>query len=252
MANFKSNTIAADTVLIKLGDIETARINWETGSYKKSNEELYAVLDRCLVLYQDIKGMTKGKRKVIKEIDMILSSRGGTVQKNTSLVTKIVRYVFGDCGKRAFTYATVINVTDLEKPEAQSFHSFITGRGGIEEIRKQGKDGELSSKEKRDLLINAAEDRLAEAEPLLSGIKLIDDLQPDNENGMEMMAVLMRKDDDGTGSIVYRSNSETIISSLLAAAEREKIAKAKEAAKAQAPANEAKARSKAIKEAAAA
>ena len=247
MATSQSNTLAADTVLIKLGDIETARINWENGSYKRSNEDLYAVLNSCLVLFQEIKLMNKGKRKVIKEIDAILSSRGITVQKNTSLVTKIVRYVFGDCGKRAFTYARVILVADAEKKESESLQAFISGRHGIEELHKTA-NGKSSAQDTRDALVEEAFRRLENATPLISGITLIDELQPENE----MMAVLMRKDDDGTGSIVYRSNSETIINSLLATAEREKIAKAKEAEKATEPAQKAKARSKAIKDAVAA
>ena len=100
-----TNNYTVDTALITLGDIETARINWETGSYKKSNEELYGVLDRCRNFYQQIKIMEEGKRKLIKAIDGVLIERGMPSQKNTSLVTKVVRCVFGDVGKRAFTYA---------------------------------------------------------------------------------------------------------------------------------------------------
>jgi hypothetical protein len=246
MATSQSNTLAADTVLIKLGDIETARINWENGSYKRSNEDLYAVLNSCLVLFQEIKLMNKGKRKVIKEIDAILSSRGITVQKNTSLVTKIVRYVFGDCGKRAFTYARVILVADAEKKESESLQAFISGRHGIEEINKTA-NGKPSAKDTRDALVEEAFRRLENATPLISGITLIDELQPENE----MMAVLMRKEPDGTGSIVYRSTNETIINTLLAASERDAKAKKKDADDAAAPGEAAEERADAIEEAAA-
>ena len=246
-----TNNYTVDTALITLGDIETARINWETGSYKKSNEELYGVLDRCRNFYQQIKIMEEGKRKLIKAIDGVLIERGMPSQKNTSLVTKVVRFVFGDVGKRAFTYATVITVAYLEKPEAQSLHAFITERGGIEQIRKTA-NGQPSSKEKREKLIEDGEERAATAEALLSGIALSDDLQPENDNGMEYMALLMRKETDGTGSIVYRSNNVTIINTLLAAYERHAIADDDNATAAATPSKAAKSRASAIKEAAAA
>ena len=250
MTKSNKNTLAADAILIKLGDLETARISWEEGSYKKSNDELYSILDRCLVLFQQIKNMTDGKRKAIKAIDDILVTRGMKVQKNTSLVTKIVRFVFGDCGKRAFAYARVILAADANKPENQSLHAYIIGAGGVEEIRKTA-NGQPSQKEKREKLIEGGEARVATAEPLLSGITLIDDLQPDNDNGLELMAVLMRKDADGTGSIVYRSNNATIINTLLAAYERKESSDNDDAATDAAPGKAAASRADAIKEAAA-
>ncbi len=226
MSKSIKNTIAAEAVLNSLHDIETDRVNWETGSYKKSNEELYSILDRCLSLYKQLKVMQKGKRKAIKLIDAILVERGMIVQNNTSLLTKIVRYVFGDCGKRAFAYARVILAADANKPENQSLHAFIAEAGGIEEIRKSSKPG-AEPKPSRKELIENAEDRIETAPALISGIKLIDELQPNSDTGQELVAVLMRKDADGTASIVYGCTSSTIINSLLAASERDAAAKAK-------------------------
>lgn len=244
------NTIAADAILIKLGDLETARINWEEGSYKKSNDELYSILDRCLVLFQQIKDMTDGKRKAIKAIDETLVTRGMKVQKNTSLVTKIVRYVFGDCGKRAFAYARVILAADANKEENQSLHAYITKAGGIEEIRKAAKPG-AEPKPDRETLINRAEERIENVAPLVSGIKLIDELQPNSESGLELVAVLMRKEPDGTASIVYGCTSATIIGSLLAASERDATAKASAANDEAAPGKAADQRAVSIAEVAA-
>jgi hypothetical protein len=251
MTTTAKNAIAADNVLIKLSDLETDRINWETGSYKKSNEELYSILDRCFHLYQDVKGMKEGKRTLIKSIDAILVGRGMAVRKNTSLVTKIVRYVFGDCGKREFVYARVILAADTNKKESQSLHAYIAENRGIEEIRKQGKDGEPSAKEKREKLIEAAEARIATAPSLFSGITLNDELQPDNDNGLDLMVGLMRKDADGTGSIVYRSNNTTTINALLAAWERDANASGHVAAAASAPGKAADERADVIAEEAA-
>lgn len=225
MSKSIKNTISAQAVLNRLHDIETDRINWENGIYKKSNEVLFGLLNSCLVLFQEIKLMEKGKRKAIKVIDESLVTRGMKVQKNTSLVTKIVRCVFGDCGKRAFAYARVILAADANKAENQSLEAYITAAGGIEEIRKAAKPG-AESKPDRETLINRAEERLETAPALISGIKLIDELQPNSDTGQELVAVLMRKEPDGTASIVYGCTSATIIGSLLAASERDATAKA--------------------------
>lgn len=229
------NTISAAIAISKLDELHANREAWETGIFKKSNDELYAILDRCLSVFLEVSAATKGKRKLIYAIDEALKTRGFGARANTSLATKIVRYVFGDCGKRAFTYARVIVVAAAEKPETQTLAAFITERCGIEQIRKTPKNGGPSPKERRERLIEDGEQRFATAEPILSGIELIDDLQPDNDNGAEYMAVLMRKDEDGTGSIVFRSNSQAIINALLAAAERDAIARGEEAFELTAP-----------------
>lgn len=226
MSKTLKNTIAADNVLIQLGDLETDRINWSEGAYKKSNEELYGILDRCLVLYQQVRDMQAGKLIAIKTINAVLVQRGGKVQKNTSLVTKIVRYVFGDCGKREFVYARVILEADANKPEHQSMHAYIAAAGGVEEIRKSAKAGSEPKPTRKELIDNA-EERIENAPALISGIKLIDQLQPNSDTGQELVAVLMRKDADGTASIIYGCTSATIIGSLLAASERAETAKAK-------------------------
>jgi hypothetical protein len=251
MANTtKSNTVSIAALMNDLSSIEVEHANWVDNSYKKSNDELYAILARCMAALDDINAIKKGKRTVIKAIDQKLAGRGVPLRKNTSLVAKVVRLVFGNCGKRAFTYARVILVAAAEKPENQTLAAFITERGGVENISKS--NGGLTAKDKREDLIEAGEARLDEAQPIIGGIALVDELQPDNDNGMEMMAVLMRKEDDGTASIMYRSNNATIIASLLAAYERDAKAKDKETAEAEQPAKNAKSRAKAVKAAAAA
>jgi len=247
---FGSNMLTGAQVCQELSDLSNAHANWKNGSYKKSNDELYAILDRCLSLYVSISVMSEGKRKVIKEIDAALALDGVRPRKNTSLVTKIVRLVFGDCGKRAFAYARVILTAASDKHESQSMSAFITSRGGIEEVRKAG-NGQSSSKEQREQLIENAENRIANAAPLISGIKLVDEIQPDDDTGLELVAVLLRKEPDGTGSIVYGCNSTTVINSLLAVSERDAIAASKNAVAAAQPAQAAKARAAVIQQAAA-
>lgn len=243
-----SNSLNPVQLVQQLDTLVAERKTWETGSFKKANDELYTILERCFVLYQQL----KGNRKLIKQLNAKLADQSISVRENTDLSTKIVRCVFGDCGKRAFTYATVIRAADNYKPEKQSIPAFIAEHGGIEEIRKGAKPGQLSTKEKREKLVEAAEERLTNIAPIMPAIQLADDMQPDNDNGLNMVVVLFVRDDNGMSRPVYSSTSSTIIKSMLAASERDALASAKEATAASAPGKAAKSRAEVIKQTAAA
>ena len=58
-------------------------------------------------------------------------------KKNSDLSTRIVRAIFGDCGKRAYAYARVITVAAETRPKNVSMHTFVTNAGGIEQIRRK-------------------------------------------------------------------------------------------------------------------
>lgn len=246
-----SNNLTAFEFRQKLDDLFDARDNWETGSYQKSNDELYDIIDRCHVMHQELKLMTTGRRKLLGELDAALSRKGIAFNANTSLVTKIVRCVFGDCGKRAFTYARVLIEADSRKDPAQSMRAFISDNGGIEEIRKSG-NASASPKPDRKKLVSNAGNRLLNVVPILSGIKLTKELQPSNNNTLGMTAVLFRDDENGTGSIVFSSTSATLINTLLAASELEAIANGQTATAVAAPAVAANGRASAVNAAVAA
>lgn len=243
---YGSNGLTGDQVCQKLEEIFAEREIWQNGSYKQSNLDLYNIIDRCSILYREISLMTEGKRKIVQEIDNALAAKGIRLRSGTSLVTKIVRYVFGDCGNRAFAYARVIRVAAAEKKESETMADFIASRGGIEKIRRNGQGQKASAFPDRAGLVDRAGRRLASAIPLLNGIKLVDEIQPYRDNGLSLAAVLLRKEPDGSGSIVYSCSSETVINTLLAVSERENITDSLSAAAAAEPAEAAKARAAVI------
>lgn len=96
-----SSFSAAATVMNALYD---ARLQWENGAYRTSNEELYNILDKCLVLFNEL----TAERALIKELNTLLEARGNKPTNGTSLATKVVRYVFDGCSaERSYTYARV-------------------------------------------------------------------------------------------------------------------------------------------------
>ncbi len=134
-STMKSNneTNAAAAVDERIEELKAARVAWEEGTYKKSNEELYKLLDDCLAFYLDI----RSKTNKCKALNALLKARDTSFNEGTSLQTRIVRAVFGaECGKRAYAYARVITVSAVEKRPEVAMYDFITQRGGVEEIRR--------------------------------------------------------------------------------------------------------------------
>jgi len=104
-----------------IDSLATKRETWENGTYKASNEELYVLLDECVDLFKEV----RVHRSLVKKLNLILEEREIMMRSNTSLATKIVRLIFGDCGKRAYTYARVLTVAAEHKGELQSMKSFV-------------------------------------------------------------------------------------------------------------------------------
>jgi len=207
-----SNKLAPAQVVAKLNGLATDCIAWENGSYKASNAELYDLLDRCFSLLEQM----KGQRKLIKELNTLLSEKGIVFNEGTSLATKIARFVFNGNSKRVTGYAKVLRVAAEEKAENESFAKFIQRKGGVEEVRKQKVAGTLTQAEQAKLNITVAESYFVASEALVQDIACsAPEVYPDAEAGHQFSAALLRHNGDGTFSIVYGCNKATVVKVLL-------------------------------------
>jgi len=208
-----SNKLVPAQVVAQLNDLANAHTDWENGTYKASNTELYALLDRCFTLMEQMNGTTK----LIKELNALLVAKGIVFNDGTSLATKIARFVFNGNSKRITGYARVLRVAAAEKPESQSFSAFVEGKGGIEELRKQKVAGVLTPAEQAKLNIQIAETYFVSSQALVQDIACTSpELHPDSEAQHHFAAALVRKNADGTLSIVYGCNKAAIVKVLLA------------------------------------
>lgn len=185
------------------------RAVWEMGAFKSSNAELIALLADCLGLYLHLLKFDV----VRKEFLGIYKASGLPSTKGTELMTKIVRYVFGkEAEKRTFVYAKVLTVAWEENVTPENLAAFVAGRGGIEEVRRNGGNAD----EKRKM----REESIKKASAALKIIKpLADKVVPPKsfkiEGETNFVAAIARRDADGTISIVHFSTNETLIESLL-------------------------------------
>lgn len=219
--------IKADTITTEreLGqayvDLVKQRETWEAGTYAASNVELYAILGQTLDVLYRVKGFTELSRGLNK----LLEKRGFKFTDATSTETKLLRAVFGDPNKpdqykqRIYVYARVLAVAFEAKITGEQLPVFIVKNGGIDEIRRH--DTKAASKaEQAKLDIHAAEKALTveECSNIANGIQLTPELQPADDQNFSI--ALVRKEADGSGSIVFGTNSVALVRSVLAIAGR--------------------------------
>lgn len=206
-----TNTMKPEVIRATIDKLTEQHNAWNEGAYKTSNTELYQLLSDCLDFYEVVSASVEQR----KELYAVLELRGTKFNKNSDLTTRIVRAVFGDCGKRAYAYARVITVAAETKPENETMHTFITNAGGVEQIRRKV-DGETPA-QKRKSLKDFAENLLAKSKPIVSkDVQVTAALQPKSAASNLFAIALIRQNGDGTNSIVYGTNNETLVDAVLA------------------------------------
>lgn len=211
-------------------ELITQRRKWEEGSYAASNAELYALLGNTLDLFLKVR-MDIGLGRAVTDL---MDAYGIKYNSSTSLALKIVRLVFVGKGRetkienRAFTYARVLTVAAEAGITGAELPKFIVDKHGIDEVRRQNKDGETEAdkaKRSRDYAEAALANQTA-----ISAVALADELQP--VDGARYSLALVRKNEDGTGSIVFGTNNSAAVNTVLSIAGKalkERVAHAVEA-----------------------
>ena len=192
------------------------RQKWEQGTYAASNAELYTLLGNTLELFLKVRSNV-GLSKAVTDL---LNTYSIQHNSSTSLALKIVRLVFVGKGRektienRAYTYARVLTVATEAGITGEQLPQFIADNHGIDEIRRANKDG-LTEAQKSKLNQDYAETVLSESVSLVD-IDLVDALQPND--GEQFSLALIRRNADGTGSIVFGTPNVAAIKTVLALA----------------------------------
>jgi hypothetical protein len=201
-----------------LDDIKNECESWEKGAYATSNKELYRILGRCLALYYDMNGMGQGKINTRKQLNEKLEEAKIRFTEGTSLITKIVRFVFKTDRKRSYNYTRVLDVAIRHRIDSGSLPKWIAEQGGIEEVRRSING--ISPAEQKSKLVVKGEVYLTGSPRIGQPIQITDDLQPSNEGNYNFCAALIRANSNGTSEIVFSSTNQTTIKDLLAQAGR--------------------------------
>ena len=130
----------------RLDAMHTARVTWEEGTLRASNDELYVILEGVFAMYAELKAEV-GKRRAFAAL---LTDLEVKTQANTSLALKVIRYVFGTQGRREDAYARVVAIAHDMKGPDQSFTSYVQECGGLEEVRRVPMSNKASAMSKDD------------------------------------------------------------------------------------------------------
>lgn len=195
-----------------LDQIAASRAVWEEGTLKASNDELYAILERCFAVFAEMKEDTAKRRS----LNSLLTDRSMKPRTSTSLGLKVIRYVFGKEGNREQAYAKVMGIAYDLKPADQSLTSYIEECGGVEEVRRTSKikDGKTMTAEDYKSIAVAG---LNMARIPVASFNLPEFIQPNSEYDEDYVVGLIRCNPDGTGDLLFGNNDAKVIDTVLVA-----------------------------------
>ena len=126
-----TTTQIAATSLI---DLESKRQQWETTVYRTSNQQLYALLAECYVYGGELPfDQAKQRSAVLADF---CQQRGYAVKKESPLLTRVVKAVFGNVDRRRIsTYSLVLRSAKAANVLPTNLAQWVEERGGIQEIK---------------------------------------------------------------------------------------------------------------------
>lgn len=204
------------TTKARIEALVVERKAWEYGAYKKSNEQLYALLGECYSFYFELSGNEKEAKQARKELEDVLRSAGYRFNEGTHVLTKLVKYVFdGIDRRRVSAYSLVLREALAQKVKADAIPAFITNGGGVEEIRRSKSGTAKTATQKAALgkqAVSSNELAVIKSETLAALAQ-----QANKSAGDDVVAILTQQDD---GSFVVREliGSATVLKAALACA----------------------------------
>ncbi len=147
-------TTATDTTNY-VSKLVSTRIEWENNAYRKSNEQLYALLAECFSMYTAMCLDNDRAKQLRKDLNDYIESNKLTFKKSTHTLVRIVRCVFGEADKRRIsTYGIVLRSAFSQQIESTKLVDFIKQYGGVQEI-KLAKTNALSVKAKAEVALTS-------------------------------------------------------------------------------------------------
>ena len=138
----------SDIIFKGLVELEQQRITWEEGVYRTSNLALYEILSQCLQYGADLT-TTEANKDRRQALDEFYKQRGYRIKKETPLMTRIVRAVFGDIDRRRIsTYSLVLRQAKKEGIKPEAFAEWVEQCGGVQEVRLARSSTFVSPKDK--------------------------------------------------------------------------------------------------------
>ncbi|MCR9257684.1 MAG: hypothetical protein NXI16_16490 [Alphaproteobacteria bacterium] len=186
---------------------------WELGVFRTSNDELYAILQKCHLFLENLRSAPEMRSSFTKA----LAGLGIQTRGNTSLELKVVKAVFGKENKRIHAYVRLLQAAKKDLPKGKPLSDWIVEHGGVEEIRRKPKGGPTPA-ERAKSNREHAEQSLVNIDPVGSRFDPDDSLQPDSDSDYPFSVALVRVDSDGKAAVVFGTNKTTLVRAVLSEA----------------------------------
>lgn len=221
----QNNKIVRD-VIVSLTNIR-ADFDVAENEYQSAKGRIYNVLSRVFDQYVAIKvaiqNADKKNQKTLRElfekkVNDLNDERSIVATSATSLELRVLRVVTGSAFKqeREKAYARVLRIAfddKIHEDEAMSFSDWIVGAGGIEEVRRSGKAGSKQNEAAAAARVEYTATTSSAQLPASLANKFVKD-----KNGDPNFAVaLVRKNADGTLSLVATADSKGAVTVMLKA-----------------------------------
>lgn len=133
---------------------------WQTNAMRTSNEQLYALLQKCYGLYKKMEGKDESAKILREQLNAYIESKGYNFKKTTHTIAKLIKCVFGvEDRRRISTYTIVLRSALAREIGVMDIADFIRNEGGIEEIRLAKSATALTPKQKAQAAIQSVAEK---------------------------------------------------------------------------------------------
>jgi hypothetical protein len=127
------------------------REGWEQNAYKTSNDQLYALLQKCYRFYKEMEAGTDEAAGKRAGLNSYIEQKGYKFASATHSLTKIVKCVFGVDRRRVSAYGIALRFALDSKVAVQDLPAFIYDNGGVEQMRLAKSATAMTVKQKAEV-----------------------------------------------------------------------------------------------------
>lgn len=191
--------------------LSAEREAWEINAFRTSNEQLYALLQKCYSTYAAMTSDTEEAEALRSGLKDYINTKGLKFNAGTHTLVKIVKCVFGNDRRRISAYGIVLRAALAQRISVLDIPAFIRSNGGVEEIRLAKAPNAMTAKQKASA---AAEAVLAES----MGVFVSNALSSKLDAGNIGKSVVLIGTWQADGSVVVRSvvQNDTAVNAALA------------------------------------
>lgn len=121
---------------------------WQDNAYRASNDQLYALLQKCYATYKAMSMDSEEAKALRSALTDYINLNGLKFNAGTHTIVKIVKCVFGADRRRVSAYGIVLRRALSEKVSILDIPTYIRDNGGVEEIRLARAPNAMTAKQK--------------------------------------------------------------------------------------------------------